>query len=79
MRHVDEDTGLSKRCINCLWFDTSVTKRDEQMSGMCRRGRPRIHKMTGEGCWPLVEDYDWCGAWEANPEQIIDPEDLPND
>lgn len=63
-------------CKNCRFFRPNYNK----PGGACRRSAPErvtyIHfdrdadLPVAYGLWPIIDDDDWCGDWEAGRQKL---------
>ncbi len=60
---------MAKKCRDCCSFDSG-----SHGEGSCRRKLPEpimADDRVLRGIWPVVDDFDWCGAWEElTPERL---------
>ena len=57
------------RCETCFWFDTSITC-DDGTKSPCRVNPPALPIGQRDGWWPMVEDVDWCGRYQEDPQKM---------
>ena len=60
-------------CPACKWFDEIEVKDSPMRFGRCRARPPVPVCDEEEGIstvWPIVDETDYCGAWERRPGGI---------
>ena len=64
IEHLRLDTIDMGDCRHCVFFDYYSETR-----GFCRVNPPRFQNdISPDGGWPIVAEFEWCGAFRRNPE-----------
>lgn len=63
---------MIKQCKTCRFFDSREPDPEDYPKGNCRHRSPlpfTVNDNTeefGEGQWPTIFAFDWCGEWEGH-------------